>query len=214
MRVEKAISSDLPAIASCHRRAFPATLTSRMGEKYLCKMLSWYLATDHTFLLLVRRDDMVVGYCGGMIVDGTLLHGSASSMAQHTFNEAVVALLMRPWLFFHREFRSRYRLFARNIWTRVRNNFRTKPVRSATARVSPHVGLVVIGIDPNFQGMGYGSLLLKEFEAVSRAFGFNTLSLTVKTNNHQAIKSYQRNGWVITNVNGSSTSMHKYLKNV
>src|SRR5688572_2627725 len=99
---------DLPAIAECHMAAFPNTLTSSLGRKYCSKMLEWYLSTDKAFIFHAEEDGKVVGYCGGIIVDGTLAHGSASSMTQYSFNEAIRAFMKRPWLLFHTDMLRRY----------------------------------------------------------------------------------------------------------
>jgi ribosomal protein S18 acetylase RimI-like enzyme len=77
--------------------------------------------------------------------------------------------------------------------------------------MAPHTGLIVIGVDPAYQGKGYGSKLLQEFEVVSKEMGFNILMLTVKSENAQAIKSYQRNGWVIISDDGKSVAMTKEI---
>ena len=85
MEIKQASPVDLKVIAVCHRSAFPYSLTSKMGVKYLEKIFSWYLSTDKAFLFFLKENDQIVGYAGGIIVDGTLAHGSASSMTQHTF---------------------------------------------------------------------------------------------------------------------------------
>lgn len=204
-------NKDLVAIAKCHQKTFPDALTSKMGVHYLSRIFSWYLSTDKAFLFFLKENDQVVGYAGGMLVDGTLAHGSASSLTQHTFNDAIKALLIRPWLLLHRDFVSRYALFARNIVTRLRNKFRKTEVRSAVAPKEPHVGLVVIGVDPIFQGKGYGTMLLQEFERKTVQGEFHKMTLTVNTNNIQAIRSYSRNGWTAIKVEGKSTQMEKRL---
>lgn len=207
----KAQEKDLAAIAKCHQKAFPDSLTSKMGIHYLSKIFSWYLSTDKAFLFFLKEDDQVVGYAGGIIVDGTLAHGSASSLTQHTFDDAIKALMIRPWLLLHKDFISRYALFTRNIVTRFRNKFVEEEVRSAVAPKEPHVGLVVIGVDPTFQGKGYGSALLQEFEKQTLEYGFTKMTLTVNTDNIKAILSYSRNGWVAAKVKGKSTQMEKRL---
>ncbi|MDZ7648837.1 MAG: hypothetical protein U5K54_17610 [Cytophagales bacterium] len=47
----------------------------------------------------MKKNDQVVGYAGGMLVDGTLAHGSASSLTQHTFNDAIKSILDSPMAF-------------------------------------------------------------------------------------------------------------------
>lgn len=209
--IDIAREKDLAAIADCHRAAFPDALTSKMGKRYLRKVFSWYLSTNHTFLFFIKQSNTIIGYCGGMVVDGSLAHGSASSMTQHTFNEGIKALLVRPWLLLHPDFLARYKFFARNILTRIRNRFGKQEIRSAPKPKVPHTGLVVIGVAPAFQGKGYGSVLLKEFERITLERGLSKMILSVNSDNNQAIQSYTRNGWIIANVKGKSTSMEKAL---
>lgn len=204
--------SDLPMIAKCHRAAFPRALSSAMGETYLRKMLEWYLLSDRAFMFLIRQNDRCVGYCGGLIYDGTHAMGSASSMLQHSFREAIQSFLLRPWLFFHPEFVAKYKLAARNIWKRLlgvgsEQRQRVQPA----APVERYTGLVIIGIDKEYQGQGFGSQLLQEFEQKTRKLQIAKMLLTVLSTNHQAIKSYKRNGWSVTATNGRSTTMEKRI---
>lgn len=76
----------------------------------------------------------------------------------------------------------------------------------------PQAGLVVIGVDPAYQGKGCGSILLKEFERRSlEDYGMKKLQLTVRTDNTQAILAYERNGWLKTSSDLVSTTMEKSL---
>jgi len=202
---------DLNRIACCHKDVFPGSLTSKMGTPYLEKIFSWYLSTEKTFLLYNEEEGQVIGYAGGMIVDGTLAHGSASSLTQHTFYDSIKALLLRPWLFFHYDLLSRYGLFARNVLTQFRNKFRKSEVRSAVKPLEPYAGLVVIGVHPSFQGKGYGSAILAEFERQTIQHGLKRMLLTANANNVQAIKSYKRNGWKVLEASSKSISMEKRL---
>lgn len=202
---------DLVRIAQCHKTVFPSALTSKMGINYLTKIFSWYLSTDKAFLFFIQHNEKVVGYAGGIFVDGTLEHGSASSITQYTFNDAIKALFFHPWLLLHPDFLKRYRFFTRNILTRFVNKFKKNKIRTASQQVEPHTGLVVIGVDPSFQGKGYGTMLLKEFEKITIESGFRKMVLTVNPNNTNAIQSYSRNGWIITNTLKKSVSMEKVL---
>lgn len=211
MNLRQAAEGDLKAVAQCHRVVFPASLTSKMGVNYLTRIFSWYLSTNKTFLFFIENDGLVVGYCGGMIVDGTLAHGSASSMAQYTFSDAIIALAFRPWLLFHSELLMRYRLLFKNILFKMCNWFRKSEVRSTLSNVEPYAGLVVIGVHPNFQGKGYGATLLGEFEKQSALKKVKRLMLSVKSENIRAIRSYMRNGWTIQRSEGKSVVMQKNL---
>jgi ribosomal protein S18 acetylase RimI-like enzyme len=204
---------DLVKIAKCHQKAFPKSLSSAMGVTYLAKMLEWYLVDDRAFIFLLEEDGICTGYCGGMKSESTGRAGSASSMIQHSYNQAVKTFLIRPWLFFHPEFLTKYKLAFRNILKRIKSilGIEVKVKNLSSITTEPHTGLVVIGVDPNVQGKGYGSQLLQEFERVSKNLGFDKMMLTVRTDNSIAIKSYERNGWSITKIEGASTSMEKQL---
>lgn len=199
-------------MARCHMAAFPKTLSTAMGQNYVEKMLEWYLVDDRAFIFYLEESGKCIGYCGGLKVEGLSRVGSASSMIQYSYNEAVKALLSRPWLFLHREFVLKYRLVLKNVINRISKKFRFGTTKSVTRRhTDPHTGLIVIGVDPAFQGKGYGSLLLKEFEKISSALGHEQMMLTVRTDNVQAIRSYSKNGWLVTYQDRKSTTMEKRI---
>ena len=78
--------------------------------------------------------------------------------------------------------------------------------------MEPKVGLVVIGVDPQYHGKGYGSSLLREFERKAvEDCGINNLQLTVLKYNQQAIRAYEKNGWQHGNQSGNSLSMFKVI---
>ncbi len=204
--------NDLPLIAQCHRSAFPQSLSTAMGQPYLVKMLEWYLSSDTTFLFFLEVEGECVGYCGGMLIDGKAPMGSASGMTQYSFAEAVKAILLRPWLFFHREFRSKYKFIVKNIRMKFLRQIGKVQAQTFSTPLPPHAGLIVIGVASSFHGKGYGSLLLSHFETVARLRGYNHLMLTVLSYNDKAIKSYSRNGWFVTNSTPNVTTMEKNIK--
>lgn len=109
-------SAHLPALARCHRAAFPRSLATALGQRYVARMLSWYLSTDKTFIFHIEDEQgRCAGYCGGMISDGSLGTGSASGMAQHTFRAAVWAFATHPWVLLHPEVRAKWPLLWKNI---------------------------------------------------------------------------------------------------
>lgn len=211
-KIQYAGKADLEKVAKCHQNAFPYALSSRMGLLYLTKMFDWYLSTDKTFLLHLTFGEETVGYCGGLVVDGTLKTGSASGMLQHSFREGMFTVIGRPWLLFHPEMLKKYRLIARNILMKLKikrpSGLAEDPSNSS---IVPHVGLVVIGVDPRFQGKGIGALLLEKFQNHAQVIGIQKLQLTVNHNNEKAIKAYIRNGWQLGEVHENSIKMTKNI---
>lgn len=203
-----AMEKDLENIAACHRAAFPTSFSTALGVQYVKQMLAWYLANENTFLFFTKAEGRCIGYCGGMLRTAIGV-GSASSMAQFSFNAAVSAFLKKPWLIFHPEVRAKYPFIVKNIVSR----FRKEKLKDKSAVIfEPYAGLIVIGVDINYRGKGLGSMLLKQFENIIIERGLNKMILSVRSDNHQAITSYKRNGWMISNVVGSSTSMEKKLE--
>ena len=83
--------------------------------------------------------------------------------------------MLRPWLFFHPENLKRFSFIWRNIKLKLRlnsNNSRL-PIPDIHPKFIPSIGLVVIGVSPEHQGKGYGSMLLKEFEVAGTERGFH-----------------------------------------
>lgn len=204
------VQRDLIRIAQCHRRAFPKALSTAMGQKYVEKMLEWYLVDDRAFIFFIEKAGTCVGYCGGLKYDGIPV-GSASSMIQHSYHAAIAAMVRKPWLFFHPEFLKKYKLAIKNVWRRLVK--RSGNVSSPKSGTPPHTGLIVIGVDPVFQGKGYGGIMLAEFERQSKEFGYHHLMLTVRSDNTQAITAYKKSGWSITQADKKSTTMEKMTDN-
>lgn len=206
--VKMAKPEDLKKIALCHQAAFPDSLSSALGLDYVSIMLQWYLSNDSTFLFFVEVGDKCVGYCGGMVKTVWGI-GSASSMAQYSFNAAVLGFCKKPWLILHPEVRAKYRFLIKNVYNRFFSKQKLKGDPSIV--FEPYAGLVVIGVEPTYQGKGYGSLMLKEFEKITRQRGLKKMVLSVLTANVQAIGSYTRNGWMISKIDGRSVGMEKLL---
>lgn len=216
IKIVRSTEKDLKKIAICHVKAFPASLATALGRTYTQHMLSWYLSSDKTFLFHLQSDKgSCLGYCGGMISDGSLETGSSSGMAQYSFRAAMRALMFRPWVFFHAEVRGKWPL----LWKNILMKFRLKPRVHFNAEqkqkmvLAPKAGLVVIGVDPMLQGRGIGSMLLKEFERIAiQEYGVKILQLSVLANNHKAIKAYKRNGYYVINSSPKTLSMEKILE--
>ena len=214
METVNSAHNDLRAIAKCHRAAFPESLSSKLGLNYCMKMLSFYLDDDRGVIFHLEDGGEIPGYCGGLRNKVPGRHGSATSMTQHTFRSLVFNLMIRPWLIFHPEIRANVPLIIKNIRLRFsgRKSKRNPTPPAQNKEFIPSMGLVVIGVLPEYQGKGYGSLLLREFEARARKEGFRKIHLSVHKDNHQAIKAYERNGWVVDRVGIHEQSMYKMLE--
>lgn len=210
---------DIDAVSDCHLLAFPDSIAVKLGKGFVCKMLEWYISAPNKFLFMVQVDSKCIGYCGGYLMDGTDTYGASSGMTQFGFAAAVKAMLLRPWLFLHPDVRARYPFIARNLLRKLSNIIIPKqPVRKTDMQeigenIPLTAGLVVIGVNPVWQGKGVGSVMQQEFEKIAIRMGAKRLQLSVRTNNSQAIKSYQKNGYSICREEGLSYIMVKELFN-
>lgn len=204
-KVDKANGKDIDRIAICHIAAFPNSLSSVLGLDYLRVMLRWYIVSENAFLLLIKENDLCLGYCGGMI-RRTSGMGSASSMAQYSFKAATIAFIKKPWLIAHPEIRAKFYFILKNIFLRLGGKEKSS---GKVEEFEPRSSLVVIGVNPADQGRGYSSLLLCEFERISLEMGFNRMSLSVRSDNTVAIKAYSKNGWMVKETTKTSIIMEK-----
>lgn len=202
---------DLKKIAKCHISAFPKSFSSKLGVKYCQKMLEWYLSTNKAFLFHIEKNQECIGYCGGIINDGTLTTGSSSAMTQYSFNQGIKSLLVRPWLFFHKEMIQNYQFLLKNILMKFKIKKENKNIDTKKTKKESYVGLVIIGVNIKYQNKGIGSTLLKEFERKSKKYNVNNLFLSVKANNTQAIMSYKKNRWCIHKKTEKTIIMHKKI---
>ncbi len=212
MKIETSQIADLIKIAQCHKIAFPHTLSSKMGSLFIKKMLSWYIVDQRGILFHVSENNQIIGYCGGIIIKEAGLPGAASSITQHSFKVFILSFLLRPWLIFHKENRSRFSFIKKNLFVKL--GFAKKNLSADSRLINSFEsswGLVVIGVNPKFRGKGLGSNLLQEFERLARIDGVQKISLTVKSNNKKAIKVYENNGWISGSQNEDSLNMYKKL---
>ena len=176
-------------------------------------MFEWYLSDANNFLFHIvdKQNEVVIGFCGGMYNDLNRPFGSASGMLQHTFDQAVKSMLVRPRLFFHKEMLRKYLFVLRNIRYKIFGFGKQKSNSERPNKEVPHLGLIVVGVLPEYHGRGIGSLLIQKFEDRATEYNVNTLRLTVKASNQQAIKAYMRNGWHKYAQQGESVAMNKTI---
>jgi len=214
MNIVTSSELDLDEIARCHISAFPNSLSSKLGKSYCIKMLSFYLKDDRGIIFHIRNESQVIGYCGGLMHRKSGMHGSATSMTQYTFTELIKNIVIRPWLLVHPDIIKRIPFIWKNVKIKLCiNHLNPEKARGNNAREAfiPSMGLVVIGVLPEFQGKGYGSVILREFERRALEKGFKRINLSVRRDNEKAISAYLKNGWSVGSTGKEELSMFKNL---
>ncbi len=208
--LELATHTDLEEIAKLHCACFPRSLSTALGKNYCKKMLSWYIESPNAFMYFIQIGPNLAGYCGGIINNEKQMIGSASSMIQHSLAEAKRAIILRPWLVLHKEFRNKFSLVMKNIFRR--KLFKKGEIISEIAQDNKEsTGLVVIGVHPNFRGQGVAGDLLNQFELHTLKLEMKKMVLSVNSNNSTAINSYIKAGWKIINRSGNQIKMTKIV---
>lgn len=204
---------DLKSIAECHINAFPGSFSSKLGVRYVMKTLEWFLKSgDNKILIHIEEDNKVLGYCSGYIRKGES-QGSSSSMVQYAFKQCIHSLAMRPWLLFNKEIINNFSFITKNVKYRLSKVKKEKEAKfiSIVESKKDVAGLVGIGVDPHYQGKGYGAALLQEFENWALKMGARELKLSVKSGNNRAIASYSKNGWNQSSPSGETIIMTKKI---
>jgi GNAT superfamily N-acetyltransferase len=201
---------DLPQLCEVHKSAFPKSLSSKQGNRFISKMLEWYIVSERGIFFHLENNKEIIGYCGGIITTLPNQEGAVTSISQYSFNEFIKSFLIRPWLLFHPTTLSKYSYIVKNILLRFGLKNKKSSLKS-NEEFNTFTGLVVIGLKQEAQGKGAGALLLNEFEEQSIKLRVNRMRLSVIPQNSKAIKAYKKSGWKEGNLSNNSLSMFKIL---
>jgi len=203
----------LDGLANCHMHCFPNSFATKLGKAYVRKTLDWFLVSDNRLLFHIEIEDQIAGYCGSFIPSG-FGDGSSSGMLQHAFKEAVWGMLKKPWLLLNKEIMDFYPFIIKNIRQKIFGKKKIKRIQvDVYTNYPPHIGLVVIGVEPKFRGSQVFPELMKNFEKESIKAEIFTCKLSVKKDNERAIRAYKKFGWFIAEEHAKTFVMEKKLIN-
>ncbi len=204
---------DLDKLADCHAACFPDSFATKLGKSYVKKTLEWFLVSENRFIYHITHEQIVTGYCGGFIPQFTG-DGSSSGMLQYAFKQAVLGVIKKPWLLFNAELVKHYPL----IWKNIRKKILAKSVQPNSVQAvsekktfAKYVGLVVIGVHPQYRGSGIFNTLMEHFFEKADSFGLKRCILSVKQDNARAIKAYEKYGWHIIEELGENFVLEKII---
>lgn len=188
--------SDLPSVALLYVAAFPDSALTKLGVEAVRRYYEWQLIGPHDVDALgAFYNDRLVGFCFAGI-----FRGAMSGFLQRNWLFLTGCVLIRPWLILNPVFRDRVTL-AINILRRLLRQF-IKRRRKTSHQSSSHSSepsksyrILSIAVNPNYQGLGIGKMLMEYSEAIAREKGFLEMNLTVDPKNEKAIRFYERLGW-------------------
>ncbi len=189
MNVKNITLKNLPELSAIHIAAFPTSALTQLGKESVSRYYEWQLTGPHDCLAIGAFDEhgRMLGFCFGGVFRGAL-----SGFVQKNRNFLVLQVLRRPWLIFTNSiFRDRLR-----VGLRVAKKRSAQPAVSSDRGMDRPFGILSIAIDPVAQGKGVGQLLMQYSEIYARQNGFTSMGLTVAVDNIQAIRFYEKSGWV------------------
>jgi GNAT superfamily N-acetyltransferase len=175
----------VPKAARVHLDALAGSRTAIMGEAYVRAFIDWFRQAEHGGIALVAIDShgSVVGYVIGAPL------GYPRALSRHLVWIAAGAVIVRPWLFFRKQFRN-------GVLDRLRLVLGGSRAHGAEPELpAPTVSLVAIGVLPAARGKKIGLRLVQAFEARARELHMGSLRLSTGSDNAVARRFYERCGW-------------------
>ncbi len=209
MKVQKSEIEKLSKIAECHKSAFRNSISSKLGSKYIIKMLEWYIEHPKAILSHIEEPNLnlVIGYMA-IVVNDNQISGSTTGMVKHTKKELVNSIISKPWLLFHKDIFVWIPFFLRKMAINLKL---IKPRTSKPEGFKPSLSLVIIGISEDFQRKGLSGFLLNEMEKYAKERKINRLTLSVRRNNLKGINAYKNYGWSISKTTKDAHEMEKLI---
>ena len=171
--------------ARVHLDALAGSRTACMGEAYVRAFIDWFRqpALGRIALVAIDSHGDVVGYVIGAPL------GYPRALSRHLVWVAAGAVIVRPWLFFKRQFRN-------GVLDRVRLLLgRSLPHRAKPGLPAPTMSVVAIGVSPAARGKKIGCRLVQAFETKARELQMRSLGLSIRSDNVVARRLYERCGW-------------------
>lgn len=186
---------DLPGVSAVHMSAFPSSALTQLGLEAVRRNYEWLLLGPHDVVALgAFHQDKAVGFCFG-----GRFHRALSGFMRKNRAFLTWRLFTHPWLVANPLFRERL-----TEGVRILKRY-AKPktsVQYPPASIESSFGILAIAVDPQYQGLNVGKVLMKESEDNARRRGYQKMSLTVRPDNHQAVSFYERLNWKKFSRNG------------
>ena len=179
---------DLSEVARVHAAAFRSSALTALGPEAVRRYYEWLLTGPHRVVAVgAFHDDRLVGFCFGGRFAGAMSGFLVRNRAFLTWR-----MLSHPSLFLSGIVRSRLAAARRALRTRA-TVAHARPPEQPTAPAS--FAILSIAVHPHHEGHHVGSTLMSAMEAVARKRGFESMHLSVHTENERARRFYERQGW-------------------
>ena len=201
--VRTATADDLERISQTHIRCFPNSLSSQMGEKLLQKYYWEFMKEDPELFVVADNGDDIVGFCMGYLCN-------KSGFKKNYVSNNIFALALRCVVLAISGNRVFYKRISQKFSTK--NNANDDEIIVADAYDPAQKGdLLSICLDSSLRGTGIAKEMLSEYEDRLRHLDRKLCLLSVENNNSQAIRFYEKNGYIVYKKYGESLQYGKAL---
>ena len=196
--------ADLFQVANIHRAAFTDSALTKLGHTAVCRYYEWQLTGPHELTALgAYLDRQMIGFCFGGVLQGAL-----SGFLEKNKRFLIGRVLTQPWLLLNPIFRDRVQSGIK----RLRKSVKPAPLLIQPRPSSTCFGILSLALDPRFQGLGVGKLLMTRAEEAAQRMKYSEMLLTVQPKNKKAVACYERLQWQKVARNGEwSGEMRKAL---
>lgn len=198
---------DLSAVTEIHLKSFPKNRSTLLGRKFVYSEYRWFFKHFQNLAIVYQEDGIIVGF----------VVGATSSFGVQLFRDLlpkiVIALVMRPWLFFYPKTFSDATAFIKSLrykFPKKQNATDLRHQRMQSAGQA-HLSLASIAVVSTYRRTGIGDKLLRAFECQAALARITSIHLTVFGDNFPARKAYERGGWVCVLVKNKKAHYRKHI---
>jgi ribosomal protein S18 acetylase RimI-like enzyme len=196
-RIKDAELVDLSGMVKCHITAFPGRFMTEMGPRWLYGLYRFFI-----------RHPAGISFVGVDSTDKTV--GFAVGGKPHIREQFLrIAIFRYSYLIFWKFFTKSMvrnailKELAKKLHLKcMSSSLEDSQQENSTARCS---NLLSICVFPEYKGTGIAGRLIESFQAACAAKGYDTIELSVVTDNARAIAFYKKHDWREVGKSGEST---------
>ena len=175
--IKSAKVDDIDNIITLHLRSFgrnhfSAVFSKRMLEKYFVLLLSM---NEFNFVYYSEDSSLLLGY----VIAGNKSQDAVNKFTEENFWHLIFTLIKNPKFIMEK---------IHEIITRIRGD---RNERKAACR------LYLIGVNDEYKGQGIGKKLVNHLEEELRKSGIINYGLSVRKDNKEAIRFYDKSGYSV-----------------
>ena len=187
---------DLDNVARIHRASFNDRALAQLGSGAIRRYYHWLLTGFSEIYPICA--ETVNGQISGFCFSGVYA-GSFSGFLRKNKWYLAINIILKPWLLLNPLIREQVKLALKTIKRLLRYQKRSKGGKNIEQPIKikkgSSFGILSIAVDPAFQRLGVGVLIMHEVEKWASENDYAQLHLSVHPDNLPAVRFYENLGW-------------------